>query len=130
MHTLTLDFLVPMDALKIPLTTDPNYPNGFPRHGAPDTVDPGGWRRRPTPTPTAPASASCASSTRQRADRAQRAARRRGLRSDVAALRDQMELWRKNKTFDLAFHDADVLTSAQMEYTTNANGRIRFTPPK
>ncbi len=127
-HTLTLDFLVPMDSLKIPLKTDPNYPNGFPRHGAPETVDPGGdvgaytynhgpgirfvCELDPVNGPIA------------------RNALPGGEAFDPASphYKDQMELWRKNKTFNLAYKDADVLTSAQTEYTTNNIGRIRFSP--
>ena len=60
-----------------------------------------------------------------------------------AHYRDQMELWRKNKTFDLAFQDADVIASANKEYaarmagaaagTDDGNrpaGRVRFQAPK
>jgi penicillin amidase len=129
-HTLTLDFLVPMAALKIPLQSDPKYPNGFPRHGAPETVDPGGevgsftynqgpgirfvCELDPMNGPTA------------------RNVLPGGETFDPSSphYKDQMELWRKNKTFNLAFKDADVIQSAQTEYTTNNIGRIRFQPKK
>jgi hypothetical protein len=39
-----------------------------------------------------------------------------------------MALWRRNQTFDLAFHDADVAASAQLELTNNGNGRLRILP--
>ena len=42
--------------------------------------------------------------------------------------KDQMELWRKNQAFDLAFHDDEVVASANKEYQKNMTGRIRFQP--
>src|SRR5581483_199827 len=122
-HTLTLDFLVPMAALKVPTATHAQYPHGFTRHGPPETVDPGGvvgeytyahgpgirfvCELDPVNGPTA------------------RNALPGGETFDPSSphYRDQMELWRKNQTFDLAFKEADVVKSAMVEYTTNSNGR-------
>ena len=42
--------------------------------------------------------------------------------------RDQLELWRKNQTFDLAFRPADVIASAGVEFASNHLGRIRIAP--
>ena len=42
--------------------------------------------------------------------------------------RDLMELWRKNKTVDLAFKEGDVAASAKSEFGKNGDGRVRFTP--
>ena len=42
--------------------------------------------------------------------------------------RDQMDLWRKNRTFDLAFRAADVVASAEREHAKNQLGRIRIAP--
>ena len=42
--------------------------------------------------------------------------------------RDQVELWRKNRTFDLAFQDDEVLKSAQVEQQQRGFGRTRFIP--
>ena len=41
-HTLTLDFFSATLGPTIPASGDKTYPNGFPRHGAPGTVDVGG----------------------------------------------------------------------------------------
>jgi len=42
--------------------------------------------------------------------------------------RDMMELYRKNKTIDLAFGESDVAASAKVEFMTNGDGRVRFSP--
>jgi len=42
--------------------------------------------------------------------------------------RDMMELYRKNKTIDLAFGENDVATSAKVEFMTNGDGRVHFSP--
>ena len=39
-----------------------------------------------------------------------------------------MELYRKNKTFDLAFGESDVAASAKQEFMKNGDGRVRFSP--
>ena len=39
-----------------------------------------------------------------------------------------MELYRKNKTFDLAFGEATWSASAKTEFMTNGDGRVRFSP--
>ncbi len=128
LHTLALEFPAPMDALRIPQKDDPKYGAGFPRHGGNGTVDvgyhgistddftyaagpairfvceldPGGPRARnvlpggETFDPSSPHYA------------------------------DQMELWRKNKAFDLAFSEADVVQSALKEKAARGLGRVRF----
>ena len=42
--------------------------------------------------------------------------------------RDQMELWRKNQTINWSYQDADVVSSAQVEFQKNAIGRTHFEP--
>lgn len=131
LHTITLDFPLPLDALAIPLPSDPKYADGFPRHGDTGTVDVGGhgfdddysYAHGPAIrfvaelTPNGPKA---------------RNALPGGEVFDPGSphYRDQMELWRKNQTFDLAFEDADVIASAKREYDKNAIGRIRFEPAK
>src|SRR5262249_26268446 len=130
LHTLTLDFLVPMAALQIPLASDPMYPKGFPRHGAPETVDPGGSVGGYTYNHGPGIRFVC------ELDPDKGPVARNVLPGGEAFdpgsphYRDMMELWRKNQTFDLAYHDADVLKSAQTEYDTHMIGRIRFQPKK
>jgi penicillin G amidase len=128
LHTTALEFLVPMAPLRIPLATDAKYANGFPRHGAPETVDPGGnitgfnyghgpgirfvCELDPEKGPIA------------------RNVIPGGEAFDPASphYKDLMELWRKNKTFDLAWKDADVVASAKKEFEKNMIGRIRLQP--
>lgn len=129
-HTLALEFLSPVDALRVPLKTDPKYPNGFPRHGANGTVDVANFGLSTSDftysegpairfvcevTPTGPKA---------------RNALPGGEVFDPASphYADQMELWRKNKTFDLAFQAADVVASANKEKAARSIGRWRFTP--
>ena len=129
-HTLTLDFLVPMAALKIPTASDAQYPNGFPRHGAIETVDPGGTLDSFTYAHGPGIRFVC------ELDPVKGPIARNALPGGEAFdpgsphYRDQMELWRKNKTFDLAFRDEDVVKSAQKEYDTNKIGRIHVVPKK
>ena len=42
--------------------------------------------------------------------------------------RDMLELYRKNKTVDLAFSEGDVATSAKLEFMANGDGRVHFAP--
>ena len=131
LHTLTLQFLAPMAALQIPLATDPQYPNGFPRHGdigtvdaAGDFLDIGGYTYD-----HGPAIRFVAELDPQKGPRA-RNALPGGEVSDPASphYRDQLELWRHNMTFDLAFQESDVAASAKVELMKNSVGRVHFTP--
>lgn len=130
LHTLTLQFLAPIDALQIPLKMDPKYPNGFPRHGdfgtvdaAGDSIDIGDYSYNHGPA------------IRFVAELDPKGPRARNVLPGGEVLdpmsphyRDQMELYRKNKTFDLAFSESDVATSAKLEYMKNGDGRVRFSP--
>ena len=131
LHTLALDFLVPMAALRIPLATDPKYPTGFPRHGAPETVDPGGGLGFGYAYNHGPGIRFVCELDPVKGPIA-RNVLPGGEQFDPGSphYRDQMELWRKNKTFDLAFQDADVIKSANAEYAARMIGRVRFTPKK
>ncbi len=129
-HTLTLDFFTPVPALAIPPATDPNYPNGFPRHGDNGTVDVGnhGLSKTNFTYASGPAIRFVCELTPNGPKG--RNALPGGEIFDPASphYSDQMELWRKNKTYDYAFQDAEVVASAQTEYQTNQIGRIRLTP--
>ena len=129
-HTLTLDFLAPVDALQIPLKTDTTYPNGFPRHGdigtvdaAGDSIDIGDFSYNHGPA------------IRFVAELDPKGPKARNVLPGGEVLdpmsphyRDQMELYRKNKTFDLAFSEGDVASSAKMEFSANGDGRVHFQP--
>ncbi|MBI5534920.1 MAG: penicillin acylase family protein [Deltaproteobacteria bacterium] len=130
LHTLTLDFLAPVDLLKIPTKDDPSFPNGFPRHGDNGTVDVANHGLSVTDF-----SYSSGPAIRFVCDLDPAGAKARNVLpggeifdSKSPHYRDQMELWRKNQTFDLAFKDEAVVASASKEYATNKLGRIRFTP--
>jgi penicillin amidase len=137
-HTLTLGFLAPgLSGLDIPTGIAPDYPAvgkmpvGFPRHGASGTVDvadPGLDKKDFTYQHGAAIRFSCEidPATGPHA----RNAIPGGETFDLASphYRDQAEIWRKNKVFDLAFKDADVLASAAKETQTNQTGRTRFSP--
>jgi acyl-homoserine lactone acylase PvdQ len=127
---LTLAFLAPMDALQIPLKTDKKYPNGFPRHGTNGTPDPGGLSPSLTDY-----SYSHGPGIRFVCDLDPSGLHARnvlpgGETFDLSSphYKDMLELWRHNRTFDLAFADAEVVASANKEYQANMSGRVHFTP--
>ncbi len=129
-HTLTLDFPAPMDALKIPLKTDPNFPNGYPRHGTIGTVDVGGFGLGGTDFTYAHGPAIRFSCELAPDGPHGRNALPGGEIFDPSSphYSDQMQKWRKNQTFPLAFTDDEVVKSANTEYSARNIGRIRFTP--
>jgi penicillin amidase len=130
LHTLTLEFLAPIDALQIPLKTDTMYPLGFPRHGdigtvdaAGDSIDIGDYRYNHGPA------------IRFAVDLDPKGPKARNVLPGGQVLdpnsphyRDQMELYRKNRTFDLAFSESDVAASAKSEFSKNGDGRVHFSP--
>ncbi|MFI5290997.1 MAG: penicillin acylase family protein, partial [Polyangia bacterium] len=132
-HTLTLAGLLPLDALQIPLKSDPMFPNGFPRHGDNGTVDVGNHG-------LAVDSFSYSAGPVIRAVYELAPSKDGGPKAKNALpggevfdpesphYRDLMELWRQNQTFDEAFSDADVLSSAKREYAAHGDGRVRFQP--
>jgi penicillin amidase len=131
LHTLTLSFLAPVDALQIPLKSDPQYPNGFPRHGdfgtvdvAGGSIDLGDYSYRHGPAIRFAAELDPKSGPRARN------ALPGGEVLDPASphYRDLLELWRKNQTIDLRFAEDEVAASARVEYETNGIGRVRFQP--
>jgi penicillin amidase len=131
LHTLTLQFLAPVDALQIPLKTDTQYPNGFPRHGdigtvdaAGDSIDIGDYTYD-----HGPAIRFVAELDPKNGPRARNVLPGgEVLDPQSPHYRDQMELWRKNKTLDLAFKEGDVASSAKVEYMKNGDGRVHFAP--
>lgn len=129
-HTLTLRFPLPLDTLNVPKPSDTPFGGGFPRHGATGTVDvanPGltfgnfAYRNGPVMrfvcelTPSGPRARNVLPGGET-------------FNSASPHYRDQMELWRRNQTFDVAFRVEDVATSAQREYDTRQIGRVSFTP--
>jgi penicillin amidase len=130
-HTLTLKFAVPfLQSLQIPNATDPVYPHGFPRHGFFGTVDVAALASDTdfsySHGPAIRFVCDLDPATGPHAKNALPG----GETFDPASphFRDQIELWRKNTTYDLAFSNADVVKSAQAEYAKNHLGRIHITP--
>jgi penicillin amidase len=131
LHTITLQFLAPVDPLQIPLKGDAQYPNGFPRHGdigtvdaAGDSLDIGDYTYN-----HGPAIRFVAELDPKNGPRARNVLPGgEVLDPQSPHYRDQMELWRKNKTFDLAFKEGDVAASAKVEYMKNGDGRVHFAP--
>jgi penicillin amidase len=106
------------------------YPLGFPRHGdigtvdaAGDSIDIGDYRYNHGPA------------IRFAVDLDPKGPKARNVLPGGQVLdpnsphyRDQMELYRKNKTFDLAFSESDVAASAKSEFSKNGDGRVHFSP--
>ncbi len=137
-HTLTLPFLLPVTvALNYPPPDDPNYANGFPRHGDTGTVDVGDHGLDlyqyqvggASGSPSGPAIRFVCDLDPVNGPQG-RNVLPGGEIFDPASphYADMMALWRKNQTFDLSFKDADVVQSANTEYQTNHLGRIHFQP--
>ncbi len=130
LHTLTLAFPAGLSALNLPPSDDPNYPGGFPRPGTNGTVDVGAHglsTSRFTFQDGAAIRFVCEMTPK---GPHARNALPGGQIFDPESphYRDQVELWRKNRTFDLAFQDDEVLKSAQVEQQQRGFGRTRFIP--
>jgi penicillin amidase len=130
LHTLTLDYLTGDSRLNLPPAGDKTYPNGYPRHGDDGTVDVGnhGFSLTDFTYDEGPA-------IRFGCELAPGALHAvnvipGGEVDDPASphFQDQLALWLKNETFDLAFYPPDVIASAKKEYAANKDGRIRFQP--
>jgi penicillin amidase len=130
-HTLTLKFAVSIfESLQVPRLSDPMFPHGWPRHGYYGTVDVANpVSRTDFSYGSGPAIRFVCELDPDKGPRA-RNALPGGEAFDPSSphYRDQIELWRKNKTFDLAFRSADVVASALVEHTKNGLGRIRIGP--
>jgi penicillin amidase len=130
LHTLTLDGLLPLDALQIPLKTDATYPNGFPRHGDNGTVDVGEHGISVTDF-----SYSSGPNIRAVYDLDPKGPHVKNtipggevFDPNSPHYKDLLMLWLQNQTFDHAFSDADAVASAKVEVMKNGGGRVRFSP--
>jgi penicillin amidase len=129
-HTLTLDFLLPIGSLNLPVQGDTTYPNGYPRHGDEGTVDVGDYGLSLTDFTYDQGPA-----IRFGADLAKTGISAQNVLPGGQTFnptsphyQDQLALWLKNQTFPLAQTTAAVLASAQVEYAANHDGRVQFVP--
>ncbi|NOY89626.1 MAG: penicillin acylase family protein [Deltaproteobacteria bacterium] len=125
-HSLRLRALVPAtgpDQLSIPTPDDPDFPNGFPRHGDRDVVDAANFSPFETAnfrygsgpnqrlvvemTPTGPVAVNALPGGNSEDP-------------DSPHQRDQMEDWRHNRVAPVPFEEADVAAAAER--------RLRFVP--
>lgn len=129
-HTLTLEFPGGISALNVPSPEDTHNKDGFPRHGDDGTVDVAGHGLSATNYTYADGAAiRFVAEVFPDGPRAKNVLPG-GQIFDPASphYADQMELWRRNRVFDLAFTDEEVVASAMKEYSTNQIGRTRFSP--
>ena len=129
-HTLTLDYLLPVGTLNLPSSADTTYPNGYPRHGDDGTVDVGAhgldlanFTYNLGPAIRFGADLNPAGITAQNALPGGET-----FNPTSPHYQDQLAFWLKGQPFALAQTLAQVTASAQIEYSTNKDGRIHFTP--
>ena len=129
-HTLTLDFPLPLPTLNLPPAMDPTYPNGYPRHGDEGTVDVGAHGLSLTNfTYSEGPAIRFGAELGKTGISAQNALPGGEIFSTTSPhYQDQLAYWLKNATFPLAQTPAAVTTSAQVEYAANKDGRIQFLP--
>lgn len=130
LHTVTLEFLVANAALAVP--TEDERPNGFPRPGTIGTVDVAGYAFGEADydfTSThGPAMRFVCELTPEGPKARNVLPGGQVFDPKSPHYRDQMDLWRNNQSFDVAFTDDDVKKSALAEWEKNQIGRIRFVP--
>jgi penicillin amidase len=129
-HTLTLDFPLPLASLNLPPAMDPTYPNGYPRHGDEGTVDVGAYGLSLTDF-----SYNLGPAIRFGAELAKTGISAQNalpggeiFRTTSPHYQDQLAYWLRNATFPLAQTPVAVTASAQAEYAANKDGRIQFVP--
>ena len=129
-HVLALNFFAPLDPLRVPLATDPKYGKGFPRHGGIGTVDVGDYGLSTTDFSYSEGPAIRFVCDLDPSGPKARNALPGGEIFDPASPHyvDQLELWRQNKTFDLAFQLGDVVASATKEQAKNGAAHTQFKP--
>ncbi len=125
-HTLTLESIVPQlvdDVLSIPPAGDATYPNGFPRHGENDTVDPGSFGYSATTNFTYGSGPQQRLVVDMTPDGPKAWSALPGGESgdpDSPHHADEIEHWRHNEAPPLHFTEADVVA--------NAERRLQFMP--
>lgn len=128
-HTVKLEFFVPNGGLEVPLASE--YESGFPRQGGIGTVDVAGYSASSAHDFTndhGPAMRFVCEITKEGPKARNVLPGGQVFDPKSPHYRDQMELWRKNQSFDLAFTDSEVVASAEKEWEKNQIGRIRFSP--
>ncbi len=129
-HTLTLDYLLPLTNLNLPPAGDSMFPNGYPRHGDDGTVDVGAHGLSLTdftynlgPAIRFGADLTPGAFTAQNALPG-------GQTFDPASphYQDQLAFWLQGQPFALAQTVAAVAASAAQEYAAHKDGRVQFVP--
>jgi penicillin amidase len=130
LHTLTLDGLLPLPDFSIPLSTDPNFPHGFPRHGDDGTVDIGyhGFSTTDFTYNEGPQQRLVIEMTPNGPIARNTLPGGEVFNPTSPHYADLMELWRKNQTFNVAFAETDVVATANRELAAHGDGRVRFSP--
>lgn len=129
-HTLTLDGLLPLPDFSIPLSTDPNFPSGFPRHGDDGTVDIGyhGFSTTDFTYNEGPQQRLVVDMTPNGPVARNTLPGGEIFNPTSPHYADLMELWRKNQTFNVAFAETDVTATAKKELAAHGDGRVVFSP--
>jgi penicillin G amidase len=129
-HTLTLGYLTGQASLNLPVSGDKTYPKGYPRHGDDGTVDVGyhGWSLTDFTYDEGPAVRFGCELTPGALHAVNALPGGEIMDPNSPHYQDQLALWLKNQTFDLAFYPAAVEASAKTEYATNKDGRLHFEP--
>lgn len=131
LHTLALEGILPVDAVRLPRKDDPQFPDGgFPRPGGNGTVDVGGHGLDVADYTYASGAVFRAVYEMHPSAPRVKNALPGGQVFDPNSphYRDLLELWRKNQTYDEPYLEPDVVASARREHEKNGIGRVRFTP--
>jgi penicillin amidase len=130
LHTVRFGFPAGLAALDLPPSDDPTFPAGFPRPGTNGTVDVG-----PHGLSTTNFTFEDGAAIRFVCEMTPTGPRARNVLPggeifdpESPHYRDQAELWRQNRAFDLAFQDDEVVKSATVEQQQRGLGRTRFVP--
>ncbi len=130
LHTLTINGLLPLDAVRLPKVNDPDFANGYPRHGDNGTVDVGAHGLAVDDFTYGEGPALRAVYELDPAGVKAKNTIPGGEIFDPNSphYQDLLQLWIKNQTFDELFKEEDVAASAKRELAAHGFGRVRFKP--
>jgi penicillin amidase len=134
LHTIAIAPIAGLMALALPPASEPQYANGYPRPGAFGTVDPAS---ETIDTATYTYTEGPAIRFVAELDPVNGPSARNVMpggeneSTESPHYGDEIDLWRKNRTFNLVFKESEVAASAKKESTSNKVdrvGRIHFVP--